>query len=90
MILLGAVRGELYGFGLLYSEDRNSPRCTNKPGPCKVLRLPPALSVECIFIDAIFFLTVILNSLNLPFQGAQSKDIFPHLCIVSEFSGVHF
>lgn len=62
------------------------PQFTKKPGSRSVL--PPARSVNCISILIMFFLTV--NSLNLPFQHAQSKDIFPHLCIVSEVSGVHF
>lgn len=49
----------------------------------------------CLCLCVFFYLhhlllTVILNSLNLPSQHAQSKDIFPHLCIVSELSGVHF
>lgn len=63
------------------------PQFTKTPGSCSVL--PPAPSVKCIFILIMFLLTVI-NSLNLPSQHAQSKDIFPHLCIVSEVSGVHF
>lgn len=48
--------------------------------------LPPPTSSVCpvYFYSHHLLLTVILNSLNLPFQHAQSKDIFPHLCIVSE------
>lgn len=53
------------------------------------LQCSPSSSIKCIFIFIMFCLTVI-NSLNLPSQHAQSKDIFPHLCIVSEVSGVHF
>lgn len=63
----------------------HTPQFTNRPGPHSVLPpLAPALSVQCIFYSHHLLLTVILNSLNLPFQHAQSKDIFPHLCIVSE------
>lgn len=45
------------------------------------------LSPQVYFYSHHLLLTVIFNSLNLPFQHAQSKDIFPHLCIIS---GVHF
>lgn len=53
---------------------------------------PPlsTISVCQVYLYSLLLLTVILNSLNLPFQHAQSKDIFPHLCIVSDVSGVLF
>jgi len=69
---------------LQYNEDTHTPQFTNRPGPCSV-PLPPTSSVcPVYFYSHHLLLTVILNSLNLPFQHAQSKDIFPHLCIVSE------
>lgn len=75
-----------------YSEDGNASSspvqrqaCSSQCSPLP----PPPLSVER-FYSPHLPLTVILNLLNLPFQHAQSKDIFPHLCIVSEVAGVHF
>lgn len=73
-----------------YSEDGNTLQFTNRLGPYRVLPLPLAFCLSSVFSSQHLLLTVILNSLNLPFQHAQSKDIFPHLCIVSEVSGVHF
>lgn len=53
----------------------------------------PPLFQQCLcqlYFYSLLLLTVILNLLKLPFQHAQSKDIFPHLCIVSDVSVVHF
>ncbi len=67
---------------LQYSEDGNThTQFTNRPGPCSVLPFLPALVCRVYFYSHHLLLTVILNLLNLPFQHAQSKDIFPHLCI---------
>lgn len=62
---------------------------------CQTVRTPHQLCLSSVFCFLFFnshnlLLTVILNSLNLPSQHAQSKDIFPHLCIDSEVPGVHF
>lgn len=62
-------------------------RFTNGPVCSSVLPLPLHTS---LFYSSRLLLTVILTSFNLPFQHAQSKDIFPHLCIVSEVSGCTF
>lgn len=78
--------GELHGFFFCPKDSEDSN--TNKPILCSVLPFPSScLSAQMYLYSHHLLLNVIVNSLNLPFQHAQSKDIFPSLCIIS---GVHF
>lgn len=76
------------GFVPKDSEDGNTNSSVYQQA-CSMqsFHLPTSLSTQMYFYSHHLLLTVIVNSLNLPFQHAQSKDIFPNLCIIS---GVHF
>lgn len=90
---------------LQYNEDMNKQTNKKNgqfimPPVLTLFSFRRPLSVECILfylgVLFLFFLshfvifhwTLIL--LNLPFQQAQSKDSFPHLCIVFKDLDVHF
>lgn len=55
------------------------PQFTHKPGSCSVPLPAAALSGVFFFLFTPFSVLTVISSLNLPFQHAQSKDIFPHV-----------